>query len=444
VSDPTAFGPSAARRVVLVAINLIVFVVLAEAVSLVIYYYDTGHLFYTYRRSYEPLPGERAGQLTGDALHPYFGPTHRPGLDFDIPAALRLPGRADATAPRTNNFGFVSPDDYPYARRSEDELIVGIFGGSVALWFCEVGRDRLLANLRSDPRFAGRPVVPLCFAHEGYKQPQQVLLLSYFLAVGQAFDVVVNIDGFNEVAIGRMNDERGMDVSMPSVLHLEPLVNILDQSTLTPAKIEVLANIARGREHIARLRERMRGVRFAAVNFVLEQFHAMAWRRYQADVGAFSALPPKPATSLVRVTPRLRVRAGPALFEDIARQWANASGQMHDLLAARGAAYVHVLQPNQYFTTRTFAPGEAAVAVNPESIFKAGAEAGYPLLVTQGTALQARGVRFFDGTHLFDEERAPVYMDDCCHYTLRGNEILADVVARGIRDSSSDVTGGRE
>ena len=28
----------------------------------------------------------------------------------------------------------------------------------------------------------------------------------------------------------------------------------------------------------------------------------------------------------------------------------------------------------------------------------------------------------------FDTEPAPVYVDDCCHYTARGNEILADVV----------------
>jgi hypothetical protein len=37
-------------------------------------------------------------------------------------------------------------------------------------------------------------------------------------------------------------------------------------------------------------------------------------------------------------------------------------------------------------------------------------------------------LRIVDATHAFDTEPAPVYVDDCCHYTARGNEILADVV----------------
>ena len=77
--------------------------------------------------------------------------------------------------------------------------------------------DRLAAALAAAPAFRGRDIVPLCFSHEGYKQPQQLLILSYFLSIGQAFDVVVNIDGFNEVAISPLNDARGLDISMPSV-----------------------------------------------------------------------------------------------------------------------------------------------------------------------------------------------------------------------------------
>ena len=39
----------------------------------------------------------------------------------------------------------------------------------------------------------GREPVPLCFSHEGYKQPQQLLVLSYFLSLGQPFDLVINM-----------------------------------------------------------------------------------------------------------------------------------------------------------------------------------------------------------------------------------------------------------
>ena len=33
---------------------------------------------------------------------------------------------------------------------------------------------------------------------------------------------------------------------------------------------------------------------------------------------------------------------------------------------------------------------------------------------------------------LFDRESSKVYIDDCCHYTLRGYELLADFVADAV------------
>ena len=104
---------------------------------------------------------------------------------------------------------------------------------------------------------------------------------------------------------------------------------------------------------------------------------------------------------------------------------------MKQLLAARAVPYVHVLQPNQYFTTRPFAPREAEVAFDADSPFKEGAEQGYPSLemaIAVGRAGPAGYV--VDGVHLFDEERAPVYIDNCCHYTLVGSaapRFIADV-----------------
>lgn len=36
----------------------------------------------------------------------------------------------------SNNHGFFSPHDYPYRAENENEFLPGIFGGSVAQWFC--------------------------------------------------------------------------------------------------------------------------------------------------------------------------------------------------------------------------------------------------------------------------------------------------------------------
>src|SRR4030095_13628597 len=112
-------------------------------------------------------------------------------------------------------------------------------------------------------------MAPLCRSHEGYKQPQQLLVLSYFLSIGQTFDLVLNIDGFNEVALGSLNNERGLDISMPSAMHLDPLVNLVNQSTLTPEKLQSLAAIEQYKARINHLVERLQRTRFASINFVL-------------------------------------------------------------------------------------------------------------------------------------------------------------------------------
>ena len=435
------------RAASLFVINLAVFAVVAEVIGLAVFYYQAGWLYYVdpYRPQLAVVAEPRGGRLTTAALHPYFGPTHQPGLPFDMPEALREPGAPNDTPPATNNFGFTARHDYPVARTSQRQVLVGIFGGSVGAWFCEVGAGRLAAALARTPAFQGRDVVPLCFSHEGYKQPQQLLILSYFLSIGQSFDVVVNIDGFNEVAISPLNTARGTDLSMPSVIHMDPLTALLDQSSMSAGKVEALSRIHGYRQRLNAVAARANGAWSAAWHVALTRFHGVLDRRYRAEVARFDALPAT-GPSLVRVTPPVRARAGAELYRDIASQWARSSVLMHQMLAGRGARYVHVLQPNQYFTTRAFAPGEAAVALAADSLFKPGVEQGYPALqaVIASGDLATAGVTVVDGVHLFDAERAPMYIDNCCHYTRRGYEILADAIAAAVVETerSKDRPGG--
>ena len=87
-------------------------------------------------------------------------------------------------------------------------------------------------------------------AHEGYKQPQQALVLAYFLSIGQPFDLVINIDGLNEVALSPLNNQQNLDISMPSASHFIPLINLIDKGSLTPQRLESLAAIARYKSRV--------------------------------------------------------------------------------------------------------------------------------------------------------------------------------------------------
>jgi hypothetical protein len=423
------------RTLGVVLVNVIVFAVLAELLALFLFYNQTGRLFYTYRKPYEPIAEAQQGRLTGDGLHPYFGPTHRQGYPFDIPEPLRDNAASPARVP-TNNFGFASTHHYPFVKTSPNQFVIGMFGGSVGAWFCQVGAHRLVEDLQASAFFKAREIVPLCFSHEGYKQPQQLLLISYFMSIGQTFDLVLNIDGFNELALSSFNNERGLDISMPSAMHLDPLVNLVNQATLTPEKLQSLAAINQYKERINGLVERLRRNRIAAINFVLERLHQSATAGYRAEVARFAALPSNPSdASLILATPRVRPRDETTALADAARSWSDASTLMHTMLAARGVPYVHVLQPNQYFTSRPFSAEEARVARSDASPFRKAAEKGYPLLVAESAGLKSR-VNFLDATGIFDHESAAVYMDDCCHFTLRGNQLLADAIGRQILGSN--------
>lgn len=423
------------RTLVVVLVNVIAFAVLAELLSLFLFYTETGRLFYTYRKPYEPIAETQQGRLTGDGLHPYFGPTHRQGYPFDIPEPLRENASSPARVP-TNNFGFASTHNYPFVKTSPNQFVIGMFGGSVGAWFCQVGAQRLVEDLNANAFFSSREIVPLCFSHEGYKQPQQLLVLSYFLSIGQTFDLLLNIDGFNEVALSTFNNERGLDVSMPSAMHLDPLMNLVNQATLTPAKLRSLAAISEYKERINRLVDRLQRNRVAAINFVLERLHRSATTSYRAELARFSRLPSNPSdASLILATPSVTERDEATALADAARSWSESSTLMHAMLAARGVPYFHVLQPNQYFTTRTFGAEEARVARSDASPFRKPAQNGYPLLVAESEHLKTR-VNFLNATGVFDRESAAVYMDDCCHYTLRGNHILADAIARHILNSA--------
>jgi hypothetical protein len=330
----------------------------------------------------------------------------------------------------TNNFGFDSPYQFPIVKGNR-EFIVGLFGGSVGVFFCLAGADRLVEDLKQHEFFKDRTIVPLCMAHEGYKQPQQLLVLAYFLSIGQTFDLVINIDGFNEVALSPLNNQQGVDISMPSVSHLLPLINLIDQGTLTPEKLQSLAAITQYKQRLNRLSETLQRNWLASIGVLLGNYRAVLARRYDEESRHFATLQSaRSDRSLISAIPPTEQRSGAMLYADIARNWAQASRLMRDMLAARGTSYVHVLQPNQYSTSRTFTPEEAKVALIASSPYKPGVEQGYPALLAEAASRgMTKTTGFLDATHLFDHETRPMYIDNCCHYTAAGYRLLADAIA---------------
>jgi len=329
---------------------------------------------------------------------------------------------------RTNNFGFFSPVDYPVT--DPNAVLAGVFGGSAARMLALQGGPRLEQQLTA---LYGRPVRVLNFARGGFKQPQQAIVLAYFLLVGQRLDLVINLDGFNDVALARLNLQAGLDSSMPSIQHLRGL-ELLALGATDSAAMRHLLSVAESRERETALERSLSRARFAA-HYML----ADLWRqRVQHRRRALEAAPPAsedPRRRLISIAGPL-AEAGEGHSsgdEKLVSEWMRGSQLMAVLARWEDAHYLHVLQPNQYASRRSFSDRERKIAFNDASPYREHAAALYPLLRERGATLRQGGIEFRDATDVFVGVPEIVYADDCCHFNQRGNDLLADFVVEAVR-----------
>jgi hypothetical protein len=314
---------------------------------------------------------------------------------------------------------------------------VAILGGSLALELFLYAREPFREALRRDPAFAGREIEIVCLALGGMKQPQQLLVLDYVLALGARFDAVVNVDGFNEVVLPLTDNHplgvalhyprawptfasKGLDASRQVLLG-----RAVELSRRRAGRAERLAGSFLTRSAVALLAwsvlDRRDQVRLAALEEEL--------RSYFADQGRPRGLQDSGPPEQFADTEAAR--------RESVSLWRDGSIQLARTCAANDIAYLHVLQPNQYYAgERIFTAWEGDHALNTTGHpYRAHAEAGYPLLVEAGRELPLQGVPFADLTHLFDDEPKTVYRDDCCHLNDYGYARLAEAIAAALAES---------
>lgn len=360
-----------------------------------------------------------------EAIHPYLGWVLNP----DQEVRWRM---GDQQFP-VNRQGFAD-HEFGELRRRPDRVIIAILGGSVAMQMSAYGEERFRRALAADPEFAGKEIVLVRLALSGYKQPQQLMALNYLLALGAEFDYVVNIDGYNEIALpAAENFKQGVSVVYPRAWHVL-MINVVDprESDLAFRVLQLKSK----RQQLAR----------AAVDSPLNWSctYNLVW--YLRDLSLENRLVELELES--RRNEERRGRGfqadGPAdafgsedeLLPRLAEVWRNCSLQMHRLSEANGAVYIHVLQPNQYYPgSKPLSDWEQENCLVPDQEYGEAVARGYPLLIGAGRDLEASGVRFHDATLLFADIDDDIYADYFCHYNQRGNDLLAEAVAEFIIDA---------
>jgi hypothetical protein len=374
-------------------------------------------------------------ELVKAKLHPYFGFAFVPGLrvrEIFPPERIRRLYSSESEPPwldtPVNALGFLSPYSYPLTRTGADEFLVAITGGSVAQWFALQGTETLGQILREHGVSEDRPLVFLNLASAGYKQPQQLVVLAYVLSLRQDLDMVINIDGFNEVALSNMNQQQGIHLSMPSSAHLKPLASLGSVATRREM-LALIVSLEDARRELKAAEGSLEHWRLAVSHFLakLKQRHYAA---LVSDLSQEIGDAPTEEDSILHVMPT--AHDGKTDFQQISTLWLECSHLMASILNQRGIPYFHFVQPNQYYSTRRISEGEQALAVSDRSRYRESVEKGYPLILDAAEQLAERGTNVFSATSVFEGVSGPVYSDNCCHYNQRGNEILATFMAEKI------------
>ncbi len=418
----------------LIAVNLAIAFICLEALSLAFYFINQKQFFYARTKGKEKVVedierlGIRLDESIVERLHPFFGYVLKQGAFTNEKLKLKV-----------NKNGFFSLYEYPFVKANKKQFIIGVFGGSVANNFVmdEYINQRLSKKLQSYPEFADREIVLLNFGNGGYKQPQQLLILNYFLALGQELDLVINIDGFNEVALSNLNNKAQLEIGMPSVQHIQALTSLANNN-LSPEAMSLIVQINDNKKQLKAGIDKLQNCKLALCHAVTSLRVKQLVNNYQQAVVKYDAQVKQSnsdtANSGIVYIPKTdSVLQDAAAYDKMASLWYESSMGMNQVLSSRNIKYFHFIQPNQYYPTkRAFTAKEKEIAINKESPYIEGVTKGYPVLLSKVDDLQKARVNVFSAVNILDNTKDTVYKDACCHYNAAGQDIFTEYISSSI------------
>ena len=311
----------------------------------------------------------------------------------------------------------------PPRQRREDTVVIGLLGGSVAEDFKPFFQRALSRWFAANN--LPRPPEVLRLALGGAKQPQQALIVANTLLLGGEFDLIVNLDGFNEVVLSELYGlESGVFPFFPSLWHQRVGLNSAD--ILLAGRIEILR---REQDRLAAAGETAalrRSALFGLINRYRQESNAAQIIRLNQELMAAAA-----DYSLERHGPRSWLEDEGERRQAAARVWYRSSVMLDRLAELAGAEYYHFLQPNQYVPdSKRLSREELALAYSAAAPEKPLVEQSYPLLREFNRDLQRQGINYFDLTGIFADRPETLYRNTCCHLNDRGYELLAAAIVR--------------
>lgn len=360
-------------------------------------------------------------------IHPYIGFVLDPTTkirNITVDPIQELPEGLCAINP----FGFVGDPAFP--TKSPEKVIILIVGGSVSNQFnCNAG-TQLITKIKKSSFYSNKEFSIIGLGVGAHHQPQQLMAVNYYLSQGGEYDILINIDGFNEIFVPFVMSQNKMHPSYP--LFWNQFTSNFDNNQIRLiGRIEFLLDLKQSLMKTANFLTYSitANVIWSFLNQIID--NRISESRILLNSIADEKLQKKSFSSF-----------GPSanfgnLNNFAINLWVKSSIQLAKISVANHTQYFHFLQPNIHvMNSKSFSKNENSIMDNlpvfipPETTNLI--SANYPLLEIRGSEILAAGGYFSSLSMLFKNEKGTTYIDAGGHLTPLGNTLLADFIANAI------------
>jgi len=370
-------------------------------------------------------PGAVKKKQGNRVVHPFVGYVFQPGsIPKDFTRTRPAPyGKGKC---EVNQYGFFSDGEFLDDNISTERVRVLITGGSVANNLYCGFRAELARELGNLPAYQGKKISFAALAFEGWRQPQQLQALTYYLAQGGKADLLLGVDGFNEVA----NQN-------PGYPYLPENWRVLVGGTQGKEQLGLVGRI----EVYRGWRRDLSGVGWP---YTVGLGCAIADRVLEARINDAN----HKLAGLVNAAPRdgshdfrldgpqgggVQLKQKPQAGAEV---WLKSTRAMAQLARAAGIRAHFFIQPSLHLTgSKPLAPAEKTLAAQGAPRYADSSRQGYPVLRTAAVQLRAGGGKVTDLSGVFRGVKEPLYVDSCCHFNPAGNRLLIQAMVKAMAEA---------
>ncbi len=323
---------------------------------------------------------------TNNYIHPYLGYTRTKLLKT---SDINFDENLFWSIFETNNFDIKS-----------DPTIL-LIGGSVAKHLSknlknhedeDKSRGNFAFSRSLQKYFPGKNFRVVNAAYGGKKQPQQYLSVIYLDLIGFNYDIVINLDGFNEIVLPTIeNFYQETPVIFPrSFFKLASAFqngDCLTERNDKPSYIPLLDLI-----NSVKLKICLKKV----INPI--NFNQIKIKNNKKEV-----------------------------FDQSIKLWFKSSNKLHDFLKSKGKSYIHAIHPNQYLpNSKILSDIELERFYRPSAMGEAATIIKNHFMSLDTKLLSTKNIS--DLRFIFKNNSETLYQDSCCHLNDRGMVLISEKI----------------